>query len=302
MIQTVLVLIVVNLIFGTGFPFAKVVLGYLDPKEWLFYRISVSAVILSVFFLRKRHLKNLPALGWLIVASLLGIVINQLSFVEGLYRTSIAHSSMINATIPLQTLFFSWLFARESMTAKKMTGILLGFAGVIWILMRGEWSNDGFQNLLHFYQPQGDFAFRGDWLIIINSISYSLYLVVARLYLKEGDPWLVFTVMMVIGVIPTGIYTHWPLSLGRILNAPHTVQLSMLYLIIMPSILAYSLNLWALKRVSSSVAALFVYIQPLCATLLGTFMIHEVPTPTFYVSALFILAGLVVSFNRREGA
>src|SRR3989338_4999707 len=113
--KVILALACVNVLFGTGYPLIKNILVYLSPAQWVFVRVLCTAVILVLFTYRRMIATSLTPkdmLG-LAVAALLGIVINQICFVEGLARSIPAHSSVINATIPLQTLLISWCFRKE---------------------------------------------------------------------------------------------------------------------------------------------------------------------------------------------
>lgn len=280
-IKTALALATVNILFGTGYPFVKTVVQYIDPSSWVFVRVSLATFLLVALFHRRLNLGAgaLKKVGWLLLASIFGIMINQVCFVEGLSRTSPAHASIINATIPLQTLLFGRVLLREKIYVSKILGILIGFVGVGILLKLDE---TGMAN--PFLQ--------GDILVFVNSTAYSLYLVIARKLLGDVGSIAALTWMSVFGAMGIGLYAGWDVPATQISQLSPKIWLFMLYLIIVPTIVTYSLNLWALKRVEASHAALYVYFQPLVATILSYFMLGDVPGVRFYVSSGFIFFGI----------
>jgi len=291
LIKTALALATVNILFGTGYPFVKTVVQYIDPSSWVFVRVSLATFLLVALFHRRLNLGAgaLKKVGWLLMASIFGIMINQVCFVEGLSRTSPAHASIINATIPLQTLFFGWIFLREKIYLSKIVGIVVGFVGVGILLRLDE---TGIVNPF----------LKGDILIFINAASYSLYLVIARYVLGSIGPMVALTWMSVIGAMGIGMYAGWDFPVTQIVSLSPKIWLFMLYLILVPTIVTYSLNLWALKRVEASHAALYVYFQPLVATILSYFMLGDIPDKRFYFSAVLIFVGILLgSLGQNRG-
>lgn len=290
-LRVILALVLVNIFFGIGYPFVKTIFRYLEPSTWVYIRVFLSTIILIfvIVFSRSgvsRYLFSLKKIGWLLLASVLGIMINQLCFVEGLYRTIPAHASIINATIPLQTLLYARFFIKEKLTVMKLGGIAVGMVGVLYLL--------GFDKLGQF-NP----FLKGDGLVFINSIAYSLFLVIARKNLSDIPPVLALAVLSFFGVFGLGYYAGWDIPVERILNFPTKIWIFMAYIIIFSGVLTYVLNLWALKRVESSYAALFVYFQPLVATTLSYFMLGDIPGTRFYVSGVLIFAGILLGSVRR---
>jgi len=276
-------LIAVNIFFGAGIPILKSVLGHLPPIGWVFLRALCTALILLAWHFRQISRPPIRTVVWLIVAAFLGVMINQVCFAEGLSRTISPHAGIINATIPLFTLLFGWLFLQEPVGPRKILGILLGLGGVLYLLRVDS---------LGSFNP----FFIGDLYIWMNVIGYSLFLIVSRQFvMKMMNPGIALSYIAAIGCLGIGWYSGWNLPIQKALDAPLKIQMFMIYLIVFPSIISYALNLWALKRVESSEAALYIYIQPVIATILGYWMTGDVPDHRFWVSSLFVAAGILVS-------
>lgn len=281
--KTIAALVLVNLLFGTGYPLLKSILHYLPPDTWIFVR-SVGYTVLLVLFLWRSFWKQSLTAGLLAkisLCALLGLVVNQICFAEGLYRTIPAHAAVMNATIPLQTLIFSRLINGEIINRYKMAGIVLGMLGV-FILLNLDWRflSNPFLN--------------GDLLIFINASSYALFLTLAGKWLSSMGAFVALTWMSLLATVPIGFYAHWKFPLQAITHFPLQIILFMLFLIVLQSIVTYGLNIWALKRVPASQAALYVYLQPVAALLLGYYLLGDEPSTRFYVSSGFIFMGILL--------
>jgi drug/metabolite transporter (DMT)-like permease len=70
-----------------------------------------------------------------------------------------------------------------------------------------------------------------------------------------------------------------------------------------PTIFTYLLNIWALKRASSNMVAIFIYLQPLLTAAVAPFLLRgESVTARAAAAAAAIFAGLatVIAAERRQ--
>jgi drug/metabolite transporter (DMT)-like permease len=80
------------------------------------------------------------------------------------------------------------------------------------------------------------------------------------------------------------------------------------FIILLPTIGAYWLNIFALKRVESSLVSVFVYMQPVITALIAIPVLHEHVSPRLIPAAGLIFAGVGVTLwegrreRRRRGA
>jgi drug/metabolite transporter (DMT)-like permease len=75
----------------------------------------------------------------------------------------------------------------------------------------------------------------------------------------------VITWIFVVGsivTIPAGVYS---LGSAHVYTLGSTVWLTILFVILFPTVVAYYLNAWALTRVTPSTVAIYIYMQPLFA-------------------------------------
>jgi len=257
-------LFIVGLIYGANYNIAKVVMPeYIEPFGLILIRITSTVAILWIIqLLWIREIMHRQDLLRFFLCALFGVAINQLAFFKGLSITSSVSASIIMTVNPIMVLIFSHFLIKERITWIKTVGICLGASGVILMVTKSG---------IDFSQT----GFLGNSLILLNATSYAFYLVLVKPLMAKYHPvsvvtW-IFTIGMVL-VLPFGfnqaVAVDWQ-------TMPSTVFLSVLYIIVFTSLIAYLLNVWALKRVNASLVGYYIYLQPLCATFVAIFIFGQ---------------------------
>lgn len=280
------VLLLVQLFFGLHYVAGKVLLQWVDPAAWALVRVVAAAALLQLLVLRRRAPRP-DRREWLQLASfaVFGVVINQVLFVEGLARTTPAHSALIMTTIPLLTILFAVLLGKEKLSLPRAGGLLLALVGV-WILLRAD-----------RFRVEGDLLL-GDLMSLGNAASFSLFLVLSREYLVRHDPLVAITRVFTIGAFGVAAYGLLPLTRVEPGELPAQAFWLAAFIIVFPTVGSYFLNYWALSRVSSSLVALFIYLQPLIATTMQWALGKGAPGPRFYFAAALVFSGVALGAVR----
>ncbi len=280
------VLLLVQLFFGLHYVTGKILLQWIDPAAWALVRVVAASVLLQLLVLRRRTSRP-DRREWLQLGTfaLFGVVINQVLFVEGLSRTTPAHSALIMTTIPLLTILFAVLLGKERLSVPRAAGLLLALTGV-WILLRAD-----------RFRVEGDLLL-GDLLSLGNAASFSLFLVLSREYLIKNDPLVAIARVFTLGTVGVAIYGLAPLSRVVPAELPAAAWWLAAFIVIFPTVGSYFLNYWALSRVSSSLVALFIYLQPLVATTMQWALGKGAPGPRFYLAGALVFAGVALGSVR----
>ncbi len=274
-------LLAVQVIFGVHYIAAKFVVSSIPPPAWATVRVICAALVLVTIDLMRNGKPKIPRADMLKIAvfSFFGVSFNQVLFTEGLARTTPAHSALIITLIPISTFLFAVAMRRETTTLRKSLGIATAFTGIL-ILLRVESFSLEDQWVL------------GDIFTLSNACSFGFFLVISRNLARRYKPLTLTAWTMAWGAVGVALY-GWK---GVIAVDPSTVAPLVawtgLWIILFPTVIAYLLNFYALAQVESSTVALFIYIQPLLATLLSVGMGQENLTPRFLVSALFVFTGV----------
>ncbi|HWN12071.1 MAG TPA: DMT family transporter [Pyrinomonadaceae bacterium] len=287
-----LVLVAVQIMFGTWPIFGKIVLRSISSTSLVGLRVCGAAVVLTLFRRQLGRLLRLPRriLAWVVLSSLLGVVLNQLLFVKGLSLTTAINASLITTTIPVFTLAVSIALGHDRASLRHVLGIGLAAAGVIYLVdpLRASFSA---QTTL------------GNILIVINSFSYGAYIAVSRDLFRRYGALDVITWIFLVGAIITLPFAGYAWTSDELSAVPWGTWLIIAYIIIVPTVGAYYLNSWAVIRVSPSIVAIYVYLQPLLAFGFAPMILGESWNSRTLVACALIFAGVgVVTIYGRSRA
>ena len=138
-------------------------------------------------------------------------------------------------------------------------------------------------------------------MIVGAMMAYATYLVSVRRMLDRYSAITVSYYVMLfgaIGVLPAGLY-----GLHRMGPVHTNSWLLVGYIVLFPTIVAYFLNIWALKHASSNMVAGFTYLQPVFTAAVAPLLLDgEKVTARAAIAALGIFTGLalVIWGERRE--
>jgi drug/metabolite transporter (DMT)-like permease len=133
-------LLVAYIIFGLNTPVSKAVLMYgTSTMALTFYRFVGAAILfwLASMFIKKERVSCRDII-LLFAASVFAIIINQMSFIIGLSKTSPIDASVITTLVPVMTMIFAAFFLKEPITWKKVIGVFIGAAGALLLIFNGN--------------------------------------------------------------------------------------------------------------------------------------------------------------------
>ena len=281
-------LIAVQFFFGCAPVVGKIALQTFPSYAIVGFRIGGAA--LAFYFLQRFRgslaLDNRRDYLYFALFSFFGIVLNQLLFFKGLSLTTATNTSLLAVTIPIFTMLISALIGNDKLNIKKICGIFLAAAGVIYLIdpAKASFSSD---------------TTLGDILIISNSFVYAIYVAVSKkLITKYGAlkslAWL-FVFGSVINV-PLGLDFMQTVALDEV-SAGAWAALAAL--VVFPTILAYYWNAWALARVEPSIVAVYIYLQPLLGFVSAIIFLGEKLTFRLLISAILVFCGVFLVTRRK---
>lgn len=284
-----LALFAVQILFGIWPIFGKVVLRSMSPTSLVVFRITGAALALAFLQRRLTPLLRMPMkdLVLLVMCSMLGIVGNQFLFVKGLSLTTVINAEILSTTIPAYAIGISMLLGYDRWSLKTFGGILIAIAGVLFLInpTRADLSTT---------------TTTGNVLILINSFLYAIFIVISKGLYERYGALNVITWIFLVGclvTIPVGIFSVQQENLAAI-NA--STWLALAFIILLPTVVAYYLNAWALTRVSPSLVAIYIYLQPLIAFGFAPLLLGEKWNYRTIVAALLIFSGVALVSKRDQ--
>lgn len=275
-------LVAVQVIFATLPIAAKIALRELGSPALCLLRVSGAALVFVILqrILVGEKIRELRDYRDLAFFSILGVSLNQLLYITALTMTTATAAQTLVAAGPAITLGIAILLKKEEATAMKWLGIALASVGALILIGLGI--RDGHA--------------LGNVLVTANVAAYSAYLVVSRGILKRYHPLTVITWIFVfgaIGLLPFGLRA----TIAETPEIGMTTALALVWIILLPSVTAYYLNMWALTVVESSVVSTFVYLQPIGTALLAIPILGEHPSIRMVPAVILIFAGVMVAIR-----
>ena len=185
----------------------------------------------------------------------LALLVVNLMYGANFVITSPLNGPIIMTLTPILVLIMSIIILNEKVNQRKLIGILIGATGSILFTVLSI--NVGYSSST------------GDLYIVLNAISFSLYMVLVKPLMAKYRPLTVITWVFTFGLIYVAI---WPLSIPEFVTVDF-LSLSfgsiskLTFVVVGVTFLTYLLTVYAMKRLSPSVSSTYIYFQPLWATI-----------------------------------
>jgi drug/metabolite transporter (DMT)-like permease len=282
--SVLVVLALVQLFFASLAIAGKIALREMSSSALVLARVGGAAVVFYALHRLTTNERIRERRDYLLLAfySVLGVSLNQLLYLAGLERTTATTAQMFIVAGPAVTLLVAMMRGSERGTPLKWIGIVLAASGALTLVAA---------------VPAGNRL--GNALILANVVIYSVYLVLTRGIVQRYHPLTVITWIFVFGalaLVPVGVTQLWAQAPALSSSA----WLAIAWIIALPTVAAYYLNVWALQHVESSTVSTFVYLQPVMTAIMAISILGERPSPRIIPSALLIAAGVGVALHAQR--
>ncbi|MFA7272247.1 MAG: DMT family transporter [Crocinitomicaceae bacterium] len=260
-----LALFLVNTFYGANHVIAKGIMPtILTPNVFIFLRVAGATALFWLIRLFSKTREKIERKDFLRLAAcgLFGVAINQLFFFHGLNLSSAINSGIIMTLNPIIVVILSYFILKEAITTYRVAGIMLGATGAILLTISSSSSNAKMA--------------LGDVFLLINAVSYAIYLVIAKPLMMKYKPLTVITYTFVFGFL---IILLFPPTIRDVLQTDFSLLTGVvlgkvLYVIICVTFLAYLLTMYSLSKVSPSVSSAYIYLQPVMVIFFAIFFAY----------------------------
>lgn len=274
-------------VWALNFVIGKVALREIPPLVLPGLRIAIAALLFIPIYVwdrrgHARHPFRRADLPKLILVSLCGITFNQFFFIAGLYRTSVGHMAVFFALTPVLVLLLAALIGQERITAPKLAGMLIATGGVLLV----ELSN---QRGSRVATPLGD------WFAFLGNLAFSVYTVAGKNVASRYGSIPMNTFAYAIGaatLLPVSWAARGSFHFAQVSAAG---WLSLMYMVIFGSVLAYLIYYYALIHIPASRVAAFTYAEPVLAAILGFLLLSEPVSWALAVGGVLVLSGVWIA-------
>ena len=287
-----LVWLLLSMIWGSTWLFIKIGLADLPPFTFAGLRFAIASLPLLLYLAVRRPPLPREPRDWTMMlgTGLLTFSVNYALVFWGERQISSGLTAILYTTMPLFGLILAhWRLPEEPLTLSKLSGVLLGIAGVALI----------FANQL---RSAGPLAFWGGAAVVLAALGTSYANIIIKLHAKHISAPILTAVQMVSGLIPLLILGG--ITEGNPLRFHWTplAWVSLLYLALVGSSLAFVLLYWLIKHMPVTRTQLIPIMSTLLAVLLGWAVLGERLDWHTGVGAVAILIGLWLASRQYRSA
>ncbi len=253
-------------------------------------RLAGAALLFAALFLAWRGWPELCLSGrqWLVLIGVAfnGMTLNQICFINGLARTSVAHTGLIVALGPVMVLALSCLIRLEPLTLPKFLGMLISFGGVAVLTLGGA-------------EKGSATHWQGDLIVLAGSASFAYYTIQVKEIANQYDALTLNTLTFTVGallMIPFAARSVLHIQWAKVTLGAWG---GLAFMIVLGTVVSYLFYAFALTELSASRVAAFAYLQPVVAALLGAWLLGEKITLRVVGGGALILLGVYLAERER---
>lgn len=287
-----LALVGLALIWGVSFLLIKLAIRDMSPTAVLLFRSASGCLTLAVIVLLMG--RPLFGAGWrtrLVSFGIMAVtnaVVPWIAIAWGEEHITSGLASILNSTTTLWTaVLIYWVMPTERPSVVNYAGVLIGFAGVVVLVLPDIWA----------YGLSGSFL--GTMAVLVASVSYAVNALYQRRKMRNVS---VFEVSL--GQLVASVIFAIPIAAPSIPHI-HFAFVSMAAVLALGAGgtgIAYLLYYYVMNQLGAVRAAGVTLLVPVTAVFWGVLLLHESLSLPIVIGMVVIFAGIVLTNVRRSPA
>jgi drug/metabolite transporter (DMT)-like permease len=274
------------LLWSANFIVGKVALREFPPLLLGALRIGLAGIFLAPAYWRKARTNGgiWPPTDLLLLAFLAVCNVgNQLLFLFGLHRTSVAHSALIIGVGPIFVLLIAAAMGLERITLRKAAGMILALGGVAALAYQASRA------------ASSEATIAGDTITAAACVLFSLFAVYGKRAAQTHSTVAVNGFAYISGAALLAPILLWQARGFSFAHVSAAGWSSLVYMALFPSVICYLIYYHALTHISASRVSAFIYLEPLIATLMGVAFLGERITGSLVAGGTVIFTGVYLT-------
>lgn len=241
-------------------------------------------------FLPKENIdkKDFPKIA---LASFLGLFLTQVSFLIGIRMVTSIDCSITGTLGPIFTMFIAAIFIKEPITWKKLIGVCVSLAGVLFLILNSITSGSGAAQT----KPLGIL------MMFVNIASFSAYLGIFKPLISKYNVVTFMKWMFLFSLLMSLPFSLKGLLAVDYLHIPRNVALEIGFLIFFATFVAYFLIPFGQKRIRPTLVSMYNYIQPILAVIVSIRIGMDRLTLDKVIAIVLVISGVLI-VNRSRSA
>lgn len=246
------------LIYGVTFTLAKDVMpAFIKPYGFIVLRVAGATALFWItgLFVKTEKIAKEDYIR-VFFAALFGIALNMLCFFKGLSLTTPINAASIMVTTPILVFILAILILKEKLSIKKGIGVTIGLIGATVLIFYKQQSNGYGGENIRF----------GNFLVLINAVSYALYFIVVKKLLEKYNPFTFVKWMYLIALIMVLPFGFTELMEVNFTAIPSTGLFKIGFIVVCTTYLTYMFNVLSLTKLKPTTVSVFIYFEPIIAS------------------------------------
>lgn len=275
-------------LWGWTFIATKILLAEIGAVDIFALRLAIALPLLLIILAVRRTRWDLTRADWVPITAAGAIfAFHFVIQLTGLRSTTATNTGWIIAFTPLTLAVLSWLVLREPIGRGIAGGIAIATAGIVLLVSRGNPADLGWMRSA------------GDWLILLSTLTWSLYTVTTRNVVTRRDP-----LAVTFGIsVAAAAFIAVPFITGfdptRILSLSSRGIAALLYLAVAGSVVGQWFWQVGVARLGAARAGLYLYVEPIATLALAIPLLGEPFGVWVAIGGGLVLAGVYVGQRDR---
>ncbi|WP_068841811.1 DMT family transporter [Flavobacterium chilense] len=276
----ILALCWVSFFWGTTWLASKEGVKHMPALQLATIRQVLGGVLyVGYFILKKEPWPKGKQWRTIIILAILNFVLSNGLSTWGVKYISSGLGAIISALFPIWIIIINF-FNGQKIARMALMGILISFGGICIIFI---------DYITDFLKP--DFQF-GIILMTASTVSWAFGILETKKKAASFNPYFSLGLQMLISsVFLIGITeasgVNIPLS-----EIPSASWWAIIYLVLIGSVLTFIAFIYTLQHLPTEISSIYVYINPIVAMILGSFIFGETLTQAIVIGAAVTLAGI----------
>jgi len=259
--------------WGTSYAIIKDTLTSVTPFFLMMLRFGLSTVLLGLVYnkkllrIKRKDLQRGSVIGIFMFFSFFTLV-------TGIQYTTASKQSFLVGSYVLIVPFLAWMINRKKPDRYAIAGAALATAGLALLTLGGA-----------------DRFGRGDLISLFCALSFALHMITIERYSKDSDPILLtivqFAVTALIFTVLAGIWEGYDFS------AISKVRISVAYLVIVATVIAFVVQNVAQRYISSTSTALILTLEAAFGSVFAVLYLKETMTSAMILGCFIVLVGII---------
>lgn len=282
-------LLITSMLWAGNFVAGKYLVNHasaltLTDLRWL---IAVLFLLPIVWVKERKIIPPKPALIYLFIMGLTGVVLFNVFMFLALERTSSNNAGLLSALNPVAIAIISFLWIREKITVRKVLGMVISFTGVLVVITNGQ-----IQRLLSLEFNSGD-------LFMLAAVaSWGIYSVAGRKAMQYTSP---FMSTLWAGIF--GVLVLIPINLPNfeIVDPDLSFWIALFYVSVGATVIAMLFWNLGVQKVGGTRSGMFLNFNPIFTAILAYLLLGETMSMMQLLGTAVVIGGVLL-FNWPEAA